>query len=65
MNVEVKIGDIVYLNSDSPKLIVTKISSDGKKITVMWLDENNVPQTYEADVRCFQKRDEYSNAFSS
>ncbi len=39
---EVSIGDIVYLNSGSPDLTVAGATSDGLKLTCNWQDSGEV-----------------------
>lgn len=38
-------GDVVYLNSGSPKLTITDVRDSGTKITVAWIDQTQSVQS--------------------
>jgi uncharacterized protein YodC (DUF2158 family) len=46
-----KVGDVVLLNSGSPRMTVSKVNSDDT-VEVKWVDKNRVPytETYACDM---------------
>jgi uncharacterized protein YodC (DUF2158 family) len=52
-----EVGNVVKLNSGSPKLSVEKVVVNSKTkettLIVQWFDNHDYPQTMSADARCF------------
>jgi hypothetical protein len=51
---ELRIGDVIYLNSGSPPLTVINPSDGNCQVTVVWLAENKI-QAAAFPAVCFQR----------